>query len=147
MTANGITVVSAVGNDGPNWGTLNNPADQFDTVGVGALTAAQDAVAPFQSRGMTSWESEDGYGRAKPDVLAPGQHVLGPMRDGSCRRLPAPRSPAGRGRARWAAASSLGPWRRDAAGRAGTPRRLKQALLEGARGRCPAAVYEQGAGR
>ncbi|CAN0119115.1 unnamed protein product, partial [Heterosigma akashiwo] len=87
MTANGITVVSAVGNDGPNWGTLNNPADQFDTVGVGALTAAQDAVAPFQSRGMTSWESEDGYGRAKPDVLAPGQHVLGPMRDGSCRAL------------------------------------------------------------
>jgi membrane-bound transcription factor site-1 protease len=35
MTAAGIIVVSAIGNDGPLYGTLNNPADQFDTIGEG----------------------------------------------------------------------------------------------------------------
>eukprot|EP00659_Diplonema_papillatum_P000773 gene773-1187_t len=30
VSANGITIVSAIGNDGPLYGTLNNPADQID---------------------------------------------------------------------------------------------------------------------
>jgi len=34
MSANNIIVVSAIGNDGPLWGTLNNPADQPDVIGV-----------------------------------------------------------------------------------------------------------------
>ena len=29
MSANNIIVVSAIGNDGPLYGTLNNPADQM----------------------------------------------------------------------------------------------------------------------
>ena len=35
MSAAGIVVVSAVGNDGPVWGTLHNPADQNSVIGVG----------------------------------------------------------------------------------------------------------------
>ena len=35
LTANNIIMVSAIGNDGPLYGTLNNPADQMDVIGVG----------------------------------------------------------------------------------------------------------------
>ena len=34
LTANNIIMVSAIGNDGPLYGTLNNPADQMDVIGV-----------------------------------------------------------------------------------------------------------------
>ena len=37
MSANNIIVVSAIGNDGPLWGTLNNPADNNDVIGVGGI--------------------------------------------------------------------------------------------------------------
>lgn len=30
-------MVSAIGNDGPLYGTLNNPADQSDVIGVGGI--------------------------------------------------------------------------------------------------------------
>ena len=30
-------MVSAIGNDGPLYGTLNNPADQMDVIGVGGI--------------------------------------------------------------------------------------------------------------
>ena len=48
MSANHIVVVSAIGNDGPLYGTLNNPADQMDVIGVGGLngtTASRPSVA------------------------------------------------------------------------------------------------------
>ncbi|RHY23300.1 hypothetical protein DYB32_009245, partial [Aphanomyces invadans] len=35
--ASGIVVVSAVGNGGPQYGTLTNPADQIDVFGIGGL--------------------------------------------------------------------------------------------------------------
>ena len=35
VSANNIMVVSAIGNDGPVFGTLNNPADMPDVLGVG----------------------------------------------------------------------------------------------------------------
>ena len=38
LTANNIIMVSAIGNDGPLYGTLNNPADQMDVIGVGVVT-------------------------------------------------------------------------------------------------------------
>ena len=38
LTANNIIMVSAIGNDGPLYGTLNNPADQMDVIGVGSVT-------------------------------------------------------------------------------------------------------------
>ena len=37
LTANGVIMVSAIGNDGPLYGTLNNPADQMDVIGVGGI--------------------------------------------------------------------------------------------------------------
>ena len=37
ITSNGILMVSAIGNDGPLYGTLNNPADQNDVIGVGGI--------------------------------------------------------------------------------------------------------------
>ena len=64
ITSNGILMVSAIGNDGPLYGTLNNPADQNDVIGVGGVDYA-DQIASFSSRGMSTWELPIGYGRAK----------------------------------------------------------------------------------
>lgn len=64
ITSNGIIMVSAIGNDGPLYGTLNNPADQNDVLGVGGIDY-QDNIATFSSRGMSTWELPRGYGRSK----------------------------------------------------------------------------------
>ena len=64
ITSAGILMVSAIGNDGPLYGTLNNPADQNDVLGVGGIDYS-DAIATFSSRGMSTWELPRGYGRAK----------------------------------------------------------------------------------
>lgn len=48
-------MVSAIGNDGPLYGTLNNPADQMDVIGVGGINF-DNQIAKFSSRGMTTWE-------------------------------------------------------------------------------------------
>ena len=62
ITSNGILMVSAIGNDGPLWGTLNNPADQSDVIGVGGIDEG-GAIAGFSSRysggrGMGLWGGE-----------------------------------------------------------------------------------------
>ena len=62
-------MVSAIGNDGPLYGTLNNPADQSDVIGVGGIDYA-DKIASFSSRGMSTWELPRGYGRAKVRIGA-----------------------------------------------------------------------------
>ena len=49
-------MVSAIGNDGPLYGTLNNPADMMDVIGVGGINF-EDEIARFSSRGMTTWVS------------------------------------------------------------------------------------------
>ena len=49
ITSNGILMVSAIGNDGPLWGTLNNPADQNDVIGVGGIDEGNN-IAGFSSR-------------------------------------------------------------------------------------------------
>lgn len=49
-------MVSAIGNDGPLYGTLNNPADMADVIGVGGINF-EDEIARFSSRGMTTWVS------------------------------------------------------------------------------------------
>ena len=48
-------MISAIGNDGPLYGTLNNPADNLDVIGIGGITDS-DQIARFSSRGMTTWE-------------------------------------------------------------------------------------------
>lgn len=59
ITSHGIIMVSAIGNDGPLYGTLNNPADQLDVIGVGGIDYA-DHIASFSSRGMSIWELPTG---------------------------------------------------------------------------------------
>lgn len=59
ITANNIIMVSAIGNDGPLYGTLNNPADQSDVIGVGGIDYS-DHIASFSSRGMSTWEMPHG---------------------------------------------------------------------------------------
>jgi serine protease AprX len=72
----GVTVVAAAGNDGPAPGTVAMPgADPFViTVGSfadqGTNSKNDDRESLFSSRGPT----RDGF--AKPDVLAPGEHVV-----------------------------------------------------------------------
>jgi serine protease AprX len=72
----GITVVAAAGNDGPKTGTVAMPgADPFVvTVGSfadqGTVATNDDRESVFSSRGPT----RDGF--AKPDVLAPGEHIV-----------------------------------------------------------------------
>jgi serine protease AprX len=72
----GVTVVSAAGNDGPKPGTIAMPgADPFVvTVGSfddeGTVNPNDDHESVFSSRGPT----KDGF--TKPDVLAPGEHVV-----------------------------------------------------------------------
>lgn len=43
-------MISAIGNDGPLYGTLNNPADQMDVIGIGGINF-DDQIAKFSSRG------------------------------------------------------------------------------------------------
>lgn len=59
MGANGIVFLSAIGNDGPLYGTLMSPADQVDVTGTGGINW-NSAIAPFSSRGMTLWELPTG---------------------------------------------------------------------------------------
>lgn len=49
VTSNGILMISAIGNDGPLYGTLNNPADQMDVIGVGGIDDHNN-IASFSSR-------------------------------------------------------------------------------------------------
>ena len=80
----GIVVVVAAGNEGMNRQTgevgyagITSPGNAPSAISVGAVdtkgtvTRSDDAVAPFSSRGPTWY---DGY--AKPDVVAPGRHVV-----------------------------------------------------------------------
>ena len=74
---NGIVVVAAAGNNGS--ATLYPPANDPFIITVGATdeagtpTIGDDAVASFSAYGNT----EAGF--AKPDVVAPGRHLVGPL--------------------------------------------------------------------
>ncbi|GMR32293.1 hypothetical protein PMAYCL1PPCAC_02488 [Pristionchus mayeri] len=142
LSANGIILISAIGNDGPSFGTLNNPADQMDVIGVGGVNA-EGRMARFSSRGMTIWELPDGYGRAKPDVVSYGASVLGSALDGGCRVLSGTSvaSPVVSG----AVALMLSGIEDRTLWNAGV---VKQALIEGAMriSDSAASIFEQGAG-
>uniref|UniRef100_A0A8W8JSW4 Membrane-bound transcription factor site-1 protease n=1 Tax=Magallana gigas TaxID=29159 RepID=A0A8W8JSW4_MAGGI len=86
LTANKVIMISAIGNDGPLYGTLNNPADQMDVIGVGGINF-DNQIARFSSRGMTTWELPHGYGRLKPDIVTYGSAVRGSALKGGCRSL------------------------------------------------------------
>lgn len=86
VTSSGILMVSAIGNDGPLYGTLNNPADQNDVIGVGGINYS-NKMAHFSSRGMSTEELPLGYGRIKPDIVAYAQDVKGSRIQSGCRSL------------------------------------------------------------
>lgn len=145
LSASGVTMVSAIGNDGPMYGTLNNPADQPDVIGVGGLSRSGQ-LATFSSRGMSAWEVPSGYGRSKPDVIAPAQDIAGPRISGGCRSLSGTSvaSPIVAGAA--ALLASILPAEKRLHAGAVNPAALKQALVEGARPIDGAHMFEQGAG-
>ncbi|VDM32397.1 unnamed protein product [Hydatigera taeniaeformis] len=86
LSANGILLVSAIGNDGPVFGSLNNPADLMDVLGVGGVDANGD-IATFSSRGATAMEMRDGYGRFKPDVVGWATGIVSSNLHGGCKIL------------------------------------------------------------
>jgi serine protease AprX len=82
--AAGVTVVVAASNRGPDAGTISKPGDDPWVITVGAIddrgTAGlgDDAVPNFSSRGPTAAD-----GLAKPDVVAPGAHIVSLRAPGS----------------------------------------------------------------
>ncbi|KAL4304353.1 hypothetical protein GQ457_10G021790 [Hibiscus cannabinus] len=144
ITANNIIMVSAIGNDGPLYGTLNNPADQSDVIGVGGIDYS-DHVASFSSRGMSTWEIPHGYGRVKPDVVAYGREIVGSKISTGCKSLSGTSvaSPVVAGVVCLLASIIPENKRKEIL----NPASMKQALVEGATKLAGPNMYEQGAGR
>eukprot|EP00257_Ricinus_communis_P014111 XP_015571710.1 subtilisin-like protease SBT6.1 isoform X1 [Ricinus communis] len=144
ITANNIIMVSAIGNDGPLYGTLNNPADQSDVIGVGGIDY-NDHMAPFSSRGMSTWEIPHGYGRVKPDVVAYGREIMGSKISTGCKSLSGTSvaSPVVAGVVCLLVSIIPESNRKDIL----NPASMKQALVEGAAKLSGPNMYEQGAGR
>ncbi|PON49870.1 SITE-1 protease [Trema orientale] len=144
ITANNIIMVSAIGNDGPLYGTLNNPADQSDVIGVGGIDYS-DHIASFSSRGMSTWELPHGYGRVKPDVVAYGRDIMGSKISTGCKSLSGTSvaSPVVAGMVCLLVSVIPESSRKDIL----NPASMKQALVEGAAKLTGPNMYEQGAGR
>jgi serine protease AprX len=81
--AAGMTVVVAASNEGPAAGTITKPADDPWVITVGAtddrgtVGVSDDRLPDFSGRGPTA------HGLAKPDVAAPGAHVISLRAPGS----------------------------------------------------------------
>lgn len=144
ITAAGIIMISAIGNDGPMYGTLNNPADNLDIIGIGGITNANQ-IAGFSSRGMSTWELPSGYGRVKPDVVTYGDNVWGSKISGGCRSLSGTSvaSPVAAG----AALLLISTLPEDTRWSVLNPAVMKQILVEGADRLSGPHRYEQGAGK
>eukprot|EP00698_Gefionella_okellyi_P012846 TRINITY_DN3490_c0_g2_i1.p1 TRINITY_DN3490_c0_g2~~TRINITY_DN3490_c0_g2_i1.p1 ORF type:complete len:722 (-),score=154.10 TRINITY_DN3490_c0_g2_i1:32-2197(-) len=144
LSAAGTIIVSAIGNDGPLYGTLNNPADMMDVIGVGGISNA-DTMAPFSSRGMTTHELPHGYGRPKPDIVTYGQNVVGSQTNSGCRTLSGTSvaSPVVAGAVTLLASSVPEETRWQVV----NPASMKQVLVESAVRLFGPNVFEQGAGK
>ncbi|MFA6859965.1 MAG: S8 family peptidase [Clostridia bacterium] len=69
----GVCVVAAAGNSGPNFGTVKSPAVSRKIISVGGLDDGRSSnktpkIADFSSRGPA-------FGRMKPDVIAPAVNI------------------------------------------------------------------------
>ncbi len=79
----GIVVVVPAGNDGPGPSTISSPGNDPTLLTVGALdesgngSRTNDVVASFSSRGPAE------QGVAKPDLVAPGAHLISLRAPGS----------------------------------------------------------------
>lgn len=142
LSANKVIMISAIGNDGPLYGTLNNPADQMDVIGIGGLNF-EDKIAKFSSRGMTTWELPLGYGRLKPDIVTYGAQVKGSNLKGGCRSLSGTSvaSPVVAGAVTLIISGALK--KMDYI----NPSSVKQALIEGATRLNDNSMFEQGHGK
>ncbi|XP_063634305.1 membrane-bound transcription factor site-1 protease [Cydia splendana] len=140
LSANKVIMVSAIGNDGPLYGTLNNPADQMDVIGVGGI-GFDDRIAKFSSRGMTTWELPHGYGRMKPDIVTYGSGVRGSSVSGGCRSL------SGTSVASPVVAGAIALLASGVPRQSLTPAAVKQALCITARRLPGANMFEQGHGK
>ena len=142
LTANNVIMISAIGNDGPLYGTLNNPADQMDVIGVGGINF-EDQIARFSSRGMTTWELPAGYGRVKPDIVTYGSAVRGSSIKGGCRSLSGTSvaSPVVAGAVTLLMSAVLH------MGNTINPASMKQALMASARRLPNIPIFEQGWGK
>lgn len=82
--AAGIVVVVSASNRGPDAGTIAKPGDDPWVITVGStddrgtVAVADDVLPDFSSRGPTAAD-----GIAKPDVAAPGAHVVSLRAPGS----------------------------------------------------------------
>jgi len=80
----GLVVVVSTGNNGPGAGTINKPADDPFVITVGAVDDAttmgrgDDLVPDFTGQGPTA-----ANGLVKPDLVAPGTHVVSSRAVGS----------------------------------------------------------------
>ncbi|KAJ6645451.1 Membrane-bound transcription factor site-1 protease, partial [Pseudolycoriella hygida] len=142
LTANKVIMISAIGNDGPLYGTLNNPGDQSDVIGVGGMNF-EETIAKFSSRGMTTWELPNGYGRLKPDIVTYGSQVIGSNVKGGCRSLSGTSvaSPVVAGAVTLIASGVID--KIDLI----NPSSMKQALIEGATRLNDNNMFEQGHGK
>ncbi|MCB0711509.1 MAG: S8 family peptidase [Ignavibacteriae bacterium] len=66
----GVVCVLAAGNEFTSFRYVSVPAEADSAIAVAALKTP-DIIAPFSSRGSTSWD------RLKPDVAAPGVEIYG----------------------------------------------------------------------
>ncbi|MCB1701355.1 MAG: S8 family peptidase [Halioglobus sp.] len=89
--ADGITVVAAAGNEGPELMTIGSPGNLPYVITVGAITDSwtpadrdDDYIPDFSSRGPTP------SAHIKPDLVAPGGHMTGLTRPGSTLTLEHP---------------------------------------------------------
>eukprot|EP01134_Creolimax_fragrantissima_P007351 CFRG7351T1 len=143
LSASGVVVVSAVGNQGPLYGTVTNPADQLDVIGVGSIDEDY-TLSSFSSRGMTRWELPFGQGRPKPDIMTLGIDLLGPGKENSCTKLSGTSvaSPLVSGVIALLL-SGITPEKRKTL----SPASIKQALIESAVPVDGANLFQQGLGR
>ena len=132
----GVIIVSAAGNNGPGFGSLSNPGDQPEVIGVGGLDESGIHVADFSSRGPSLWEIYGGMGRFKPDLVTYSVNILG-FYQGRCA------SNSGTSVSTPIVAGSIALlWKEGH-----TPGMIKQALVEAATRLKDYSAFEQGAGK
>ena len=119
--------------NGPLWGTLNNPADQLDVIGVEGIDF-KDRIAPFSSRGMSTLRVAAGCRRVNPGCCGDGRDVM-EAKFKLVQSLASLRRQASRGGRCYFTSVH----RSDQNGGISEPASMKQALVEARRARGPGA--------
>lgn len=89
LEALGVVVIFACGNEGPNAGTIRNPADRAtgptNSFSIGAVdqTRSDLLVASFSSRGPANCDNT----KIKPEIVGPGVALRSAYKDGGYRQM------------------------------------------------------------